>query len=156
MSRRRRPERRDILPDCRYNSLLVTKFISYVMRKGERALAEKILYGAIEEIEKTTDQEGIAVFEKAVANIKPVVEVRPRRVGGATYQVPIEVRPDRRTALAIRWIINAARERPGRSMKEKLAKELVAASNKEGAAFKKREDTHRMAEANRAFAHYRW
>ncbi len=156
MPRRRRPERRDILPDCRYNSLLVTKFINYVMRKGERALAEKILYGAIEEIEKTADEEGIAVFEKAVSNIKPVVEVRPRRVGGATYQVPIEVRPDRRTALAIRWIIKAARERPGRSMKEKLAKELVAASNKEGAAFKKREDTHRMAEANRAFAHYRW
>ncbi len=156
MPRRRRPEKRVIPPDYRYSSPLVTKFINYVMRKGEKAVAERILYGAIEEIEKTTDQEGIAVFEKAVSMIKPVVEVRPRRVGGATYQVPMEVRPARRTALAIRWIIEAARDRPGRSMKEKLAKELIAASKKEGAAFKKREDTHRMAEANRAFAHYRW
>lgn len=156
MPRRRRPERRSVSPDSRYNSPLVTKFVNYVMRKGEKAVAERIFYGAIEEIEKTTDQEGIAVFEKAVSNIKPVVEVRPRRVGGATYQVPMEVRPDRRTALAIRWIIQAAKDRPGRSMKERLAKELIAACNKEGAAFKKREDTHRMAEANRAFAHYRW
>jgi len=156
MPRRRRVEKRGIQPDYKYQSPLVTRFVNCVMRRGKKGVAERVFYGAIEEIAKTTEQDGMAIFEKAITNIKPVVEVRARRVGGATYQVPVEVRPERRTALAIRWVIEAAMERPGRSMKEKLAKELVAASNKEGAAFKKREDTHRMAEANRAFAHYRW
>lgn len=156
MPRRRRPEKRKLLPDYQHSSVLVSTFVNYIMKKGKKSIAEKILYGALDEIEKLSEEKGLVVLEKAISNVKPVLEVRPRRVGGATYQVPVEVRPGRRTALAIRWVIGAAMDRPGHSMKEKLAKELIAASKKEGAAFKKREDTHRMAEANRAFAHYRW
>jgi small subunit ribosomal protein S7 len=156
MPRRRRPERKKRPPDSKYGSVLVTRFINSILKKGKKGVAEKIFYGAIDLIADKTKQDGMAVFEKAVTNVKPVLEVKPRRVGGATYQVPIEVRPDRRTALAIRWILSAVRTRSEHTMREKLAGELIAASNREGAAVKKREDTHRMAEANKAFAHFRW
>jgi small subunit ribosomal protein S7 len=154
--RRRRAEIREIDPDPRYNDVLVAKFINKVMRDGKKNVARKIVYGAFEIIQKKTGQDPLEVFKKAIENVKPVLEVRPRRVGGATYQVPVEVRPERSVSLAIRWIVQYARERKGRAMKYKLADELMAAARNEGASVKKKEDTHKMAEANKAFAHFRW
>ena len=156
MPRRKKVVRREIPPDPKYNSVLVAKFINCLMKDGKKSLAEKIFYRAMDEIQRKTGQDGLEVFHKAIDNVKPVLEVRPRRVGGATYQVPMEVRPERRTSLAIRWIIGYARERAEHTMWQRLANELIAAAKGEGAAVKKKEDTHRMAEANRAFAHYRW
>lgn len=156
MSRRKRAEQRSVLPDPKYNSVLVTKFINGLMQRGKKSLAEKIFYSALEYIEEKTKKGGLEVFEKAVENVKPILEVRSRRVGGATYQVPIEVRQNRKQALALRWIIGFAKNRSGKSMAEKLANELIDASNNGGSSIKKREDTHKMAEANKAFAHFRW
>jgi small subunit ribosomal protein S7 len=144
------------LPDPKHGSVLVTKFINYVMREGKRSIGEKIIYHAVDILSEKTGQDGLAVLKQGVNNVKPNVEVKSRRVGGATYQVPVEVKPERRTALALRWIIGFAKARPEQTMEEKLAAELLAASRNEGAAIKKRDDTHRMAEANRAFAHYRF
>ena len=145
------------MPDPVYNSEVVTKFINKVMWDGKKTLAERIVYGAIDRLnEKEEGTKGIDIFFKAIENVKPLLEVRSRRVGGATYQVPMEVRPERQQTLAIRWIVDAARNRNERTMVERLANELWDAANERGAAFKKREDTHRMAEANKAFAHYRW
>ena len=157
MSRRRRAEKREVLPDPKFADLTVTKFMNYVMYEGKKAVAENIVYGAFDILEaKRKDQTSIETFHAALDNVAPAVEVRSRRVGGATYQVPIEVRPERRTALAMRWLILYSRERNEKSMAEKLAAEVIAASKGEGNAVKKKEDTHRMAEANKAFAHYRW
>jgi len=156
MPRKGRVERRQIPPDPKYNDVLLQKFINCVMRKGKKSLAEKIVYGALDIIKDRTKDDPLKVFKQAVENVKPVLETRPRRVGGATYQVPIEVRPERRISLAIRWIIQYAKERNERTMKERLAAELLDAFHNRGRAIKKREDTHRMAEANKAFAHYRW
>ena len=156
MSRRRGASKRDILPDPVYRNEVVTKFINGLMRKGKRSVAEKIFYSAIDIIESKTGDPGIEVFEKALGNVKPVLEVRSRRVGGATYQVPVEIRPDRRQALAFRWIINYSKGRSEKTMAERLAAEVIAAYNNEGASIKKKEDTHKMAEANKAFAHFRW
>ncbi|MBM9518850.1 30S ribosomal protein S7 [Desulforhopalus vacuolatus] len=157
MSRRRAAERRPIEPDPRYNSLLVTKFTNGIMERGKKSLAQRIFYDAMDLVDgRVKDEEPLVVFEEAMEKVRPRVEVKSRRVGGATYQVPMEVRQTRRNALAIRWIINFARSRSGKSMSEKLAAELVDAYNNRGAAVKKRDDTHRMAEANKAFAHYRW
>ncbi len=156
MPRKGRSVRREIPPDPKYNSVLVSKFIGSLMGRGKRSTAEKILYGCLDIVEKKTGTEGLTVMKQAMNNVKPVLEVKSRRVGGATYQVPVEVRPDRRTTLALRWLISNARSRPDHSMKERLAAELVAAYKNEGGAVKKKEDTHRMAEANKAFAHYRW
>ena len=157
MSRRRRAEVRQVLPDPKFGDLVVTKFMNYVMYEGKKAVAESILYGAFEIVEaKRRDIGPLEAFHTALENVKPQVEVRSRRVGGATYQVPSEVRPERRQALAIRWLVSAARARGENTMTEKLAGELLDASNNRGAAVKKREDTHKMAEANRAFSHYRW
>ncbi|HEY74785.1 MAG TPA: 30S ribosomal protein S7 [Thermoflexia bacterium] len=156
MPRRYRPPRRKVEPDIRYNSELVARFINKVMKDGKKSLATRIVYNAMDLIEERTKRPALEVFEEAIRNVSPLLEVKPRRVGGATYQVPVEVPPHRQISLAMRWIIAAARQRPGRSMAEKLAAELIDAANKTGAAIKKREDTHRMAEANRAFAHYRW
>jgi small subunit ribosomal protein S7 len=146
----------ELRPDPKYNSILVSRFINALMRKGKRSTAERIMYGAIQMIEKRTGEDGLGVVKTAVNNIKPAVEVKSRRVGGATYQVPVEVRPERRTALALRWAITYASSRPEKTMAERLASELIAASKQEGGAVKKREDTHKMADANKAFAHYRW
>ncbi|GAB6045939.1 30S ribosomal protein S7 [Caminibacter profundus] len=155
--RRRRAPKRPVMPDPVYNSEVVTKFINKVMWDGKKTLAERIVYGAIERLDgKEEGTKGIDIFFKAIENVKPLLEVRSRRVGGATYQVPMEVRPERQQTLAIRWIVDAARNRNERTMIERLANELWDAANERGAAFKKREDTHRMAEANKAFAHYRW
>lgn len=143
-------------PDAVYDSRLVQKFINRLMLRGKKSLAERIFYTSLEEIEQRTGEKGIDVFEKAVKNVMPSVEVKPRRVGGATYQVPVEVRSERRTALAMRWIIGFARKRPGKTMIERLSSELIDAATGEGPSVKKKEDTHRMAEANRAFSHYRW
>jgi small subunit ribosomal protein S7 len=154
--RRRRAEIRVVPPDPVYGEVLVTKMINKVMWDGKKSIAQKIVYGAIEILEQKTGKSGIEVFKQAVENVKPVVEVRPRRVGGATYQVPVEVQEPRKTALAIRWIVEAARSKKGKPMKEKLAEELLNAYNNTGAAIKKRDDVHKMAEANRAFAHFRW
>uniref|UniRef100_A0A7C5VKX4 Small ribosomal subunit protein uS7 n=1 Tax=Fervidobacterium thailandense TaxID=1008305 RepID=A0A7C5VKX4_9BACT len=154
--RRRRAEVRVVPPDPIYGEVLVTKMINKVMWDGKKSIAQKIVYGAIEILEQKTGKKGIEIFKQAVENVKPVVEVRPRRVGGATYQVPVEVQEPRRTSLAIRWIVEAARSRRGKPMKEKLAEELLNAYNNTGAAIKKRDDVHKMAEANRAFAHFRW
>jgi len=154
--RRRRAERREILPDPKFGDVVVAKFINCVMREGKKSVAEKIVYGALDRIQQRTRRDPLPIFHEAIENVKPSLEVRSRRVGGATYQVPVEVRPERRQTLAIRWIIQAARNRSERSMQERLANELMDAANNRGAAVKKREDTHRMAEANRAFAHYRW
>ena len=155
--RRRRAPKREVMPDPIYNSKVVTKFINKVMWDGKKTLAEKIVYGAIERLNnKEEDTKGIDIFFKAIENVKPLLEVRSRRVGGATYQVPMEVRPQRQQTLSIRWIVDAARNRNERTMIERLANELWDAANEKGAAFKKREDTHKMAEANKAFAHYRW
>lgn len=156
MPRRAKISKRVILPDPKHDSVLVTKFVNYVMRQGKKSTAERILYNAIDIMAKRTNQDGLGILTKAVNNVKPNIEVKSRRVGGATYQVPIEVKPERRTALALRWIIGFAKSRPEETMEEKLASELMAAARNEGAAMKKRDDTHRMAEANRAFAHYRF
>jgi small subunit ribosomal protein S7 len=156
MPRRNRPPKRTIQPDIKYNSLLVAQFINKLMQSGKKSTAERIFYDAMEIIEERSKRPGLEVFEQAVQNVTPILEVKPRRVGGATYQVPVEVRPDRRLSLAIRWLIGTARSRTGKSMAQKLANELMDAANNTGATIKRREDTHRMAEANRAFAHYRW
>ncbi|HEY4775147.1 MAG TPA: 30S ribosomal protein S7 [Xanthobacteraceae bacterium] len=156
MSRRHRAERREILPDPKYANIVVTKFMNSVMYEGKKSVAETIVYGAFDLIEGKTKQNPLSVFEQALDNVMPSIEVRSRRVGGATYQVPVEVRTDRRQALGIRWLIAAARERNEKTMTERLSGELLDASNNRGNAVKKREDTHRMAEANRAFSHYRW
>jgi small subunit ribosomal protein S7 len=156
MPRRNRPPKRTIQPDIKYNSLLVAQFINKLMQSGKKSTAERIFYNAMEIIEERSKRPGLEVFEQAVQNVTPILEVKPRRVGGATYQVPVEVRPDRRLSLAIRWLIGTARSRAGKSMAQKLANELMDAANNTGATIKRREDTHRMAEANRAFAHYRW
>jgi small subunit ribosomal protein S7 len=145
-----------IAPDIKYNSVLASQFINKLMQRGKRSTAQRIFYDALDIIETRSKRPGLEVFEQAVRNATPILEVKPRRVGGATYQVPVEVRPDRRRSLAIRWLVATARGRSGRSMAEKLANELMDAANNTGATIKKREDTHRMAEANRAFAHYRW
>ena len=156
MPRRREVKKRETLPDPKYRETLVAKFISALMRKGEKNLAERIFYNSLEIVKGKTKDEPLKVFKQAMENVKPVLEVKSRRVGGATYQVPVEVRPNRRVSLAIRWIIQHARERPEKSMPEQLAAELLDAANNKGASIKKKEDTHRMAEANKAFAHYRW
>jgi len=156
MSRRTRAEKREAQPDPRFESTTVAKFINALMLDGKRSLAESIFYDALEMVEEKSGQPGLNVFRTALTNAKPALEVKSRRVGGATYQVPIEVRPERRNALAIRWIIGYARARGEKTMAERLAAEFMAASRGEGATVKKKEDTHRMAEANKAFAHYRW
>ena len=156
MPRRREVPERIIIPDAKYNNKLVSKFIKSIMRDGKKSTAESILYSAFDVIEKRTKESPIKIFEQAVENVKPMIEVKSRRVGGSTYQVPTEIRPSRKTALGIRWIIGFARKRPEKGMVDKLAAELLDASNKRGAAVKKKEDTHKMAEANKAFAHYRW
>ena len=156
MSRRKSAVKRTILPDARYDSQTVSKFINVLMYEGRKSVAERVFYDAMDLVENRTNQPGVNVFKQALANLKPVVEVKSRRVGGATYQVPVEVRPDRRTALAMRWLISFSRDRNEKSMSEKLAAEVISASKGEGNAVKKKEDTHRMAEANKAFAHYRW
>lgn len=156
MSRRKAAEKRVILPDPKYKSLLVAKFINSLMERGKKSIAERVFYDSLTIIEEKIKKDGVEIFEKAVENVKPILEVRSRRVGGATYQVPIEVRHNRKQALALRWLIGYSKARAGRSMAEKLAAELMAAANKEGGSIKKREDTHKMAEANKAFAHFRW
>ena len=156
MPRRNRPPKREIAPDIKYNSVLVSKFINKLMYSGKKSTAQRIFYDALDIIEARTKRPGLDVFEQAVRNATPIVEVKPRRVGGATYQVPVEVRADRRLSLAIRWLVATARNRSGKTMAEKLASELMDAASNTGATIKRREDTHRMAEANRAFAHYRW
>ena len=157
MPRRREAEKREILPDPKYNNKMITRFMNCLMVDGKKSVAESVFYGALDQVaSKIKDTEAVEVFKGAIENVKPVVEVKSRRVGGANYQVPIDVRQDRRVALALRWIINAARARNERTMKDRLAGELMDAFKKVGAAVKKREDTHRMAEANKAFAHYRW
>lgn len=156
MSRRKSAVKRTILPDARYDSQTVSKFINSLMVDGKKNTAEGIFYSAMDIVEDKTSQPGVTVFKQALNNLKPVVEVKSRRVGGATYQVPVEVRQDRRNALAMRWLINYSRDRNEKSMDQKLAAEILAASRGEGNAMKKKDDTHRMAEANKAFAHYRW
>jgi small subunit ribosomal protein S7 len=156
VSRRQKAVRRPVPPDPRYDSQTVSKFVNNLMVTGEKSKAEGIFYKAMDMIEQRTGQPGVNVFKQALNNVKPAVEVKSRRVGGATYQVPVEVRPDRRAALAMRWLLQYTRQRGEKSMAERLAAELILASKGEGNAIKKKEDTHRMAEANRAFAHYRW
>ncbi|MCJ7421708.1 30S ribosomal protein S7 [Sphingomicrobium astaxanthinifaciens] len=156
MSRRRRPEKRVILPDPKFGDLVLSKFMNSVMLDGKKSVAESIVYGALDNVEARMKKDPLGVFHEALNNVKPAVEVRSRRVGGATYQVPVEVRPDRAQALAIRWMIAAARGRPEKTMAARMAGELMDASQNRGNAVKKREDAHRMAEANRAFSHYRW
>ncbi|HET9512619.1 MAG TPA: 30S ribosomal protein S7 [Gemmatimonadales bacterium] len=156
MSRRSRSVRRPVPADPRYDSQTVSKFINNLMNRGKKGLAERVFYSAMDLIEQRTNQPGVTVFKQAVANTKPAVEVKSRRVGGASLQVPVEVRPERRTALAMRWLIQFSRARSEKTMSERLAAELILASKGEGNAIKKKEDTHRMAEANRAFSHYRW
>jgi small subunit ribosomal protein S7 len=156
MPRKGPAPKRQVLPDPRYNSRTLARFINKVMLRGKKSTAERITYGAFNILKEKTQKEPMDVFTQALNNVMPLVEVRPRRVGGATYQVPMEVRPDRRQAMGMRWIISFARNRPGRTMEERLAGELLDAANNQGASVKKREDTHRMAEANKAFAHYRW
>jgi small subunit ribosomal protein S7 len=156
MSRRHRAEKREVLPDPKFGDMVVSKFMNSIMYAGKKSVAETIVYGALDMIEGKTKQNPLGVFQQALDNVMPTIEVRSRRVGGATYQVPVEVRNERRQALGIRWLIVAARERNEKTMTERLSAELLDASNNRGNAVKKREDTHRMAEANRAFAHYRW
>jgi small subunit ribosomal protein S7 len=156
VSRRKKSVKRTILPDARYDSQTVSKFINALMYEGKKSTAERMFYSAMDLVESRTGQSGVTVFKQALTNLKPMVEVKSRRVGGATYQVPVEVRPERRTALAMRWLVEFSRGRNEKSMEEKLAAEVIAASKNEGNAIKKKEDTHRMAEANKAFAHYRW
>ena len=154
--RRAGAAKREVLPDPKYGSRLVAKFVNIMMIRGKKSTAERIMYNAMTAVEDRSKQEALKMFKTAVDNVKPAVEVKSRRVGGSTYQVPVEVRPDRRTSLSLRWLIGAARRRPERSMSDKLAAELLDAANNRGTAVKKREDTHKMAEANKAFAHYRW
>ncbi len=156
MSRRRRAEKREVHPDPKFGDLVVSKFMNNLMKDGKKSVAEAIVYGAFDQMEEKAKQDPIAMFHQALENVMPAIEVRSRRVGGATYQVPVEVRPERRQALAIRWLIIAARGRNENTMEDRLSGELLDASNNRGTAVKKREDTHRMAEANRAFSHYRW
>jgi small subunit ribosomal protein S7 len=154
--RKRRAEKRYLKPDPKYNDLLVAKFVNAIMYSGKKSTARSIVYGSFDVIEERTKKPALEVFNRAMANVQPVVEVRSRRVGGATFQVPMEVRPSRRAALAFRWIKTYARARNDKSMTQKLAAELMAAANNEGSSVKKKEDTHRMAEANKAFAHFKW
>ncbi len=154
--RRRRPPKRTILPDPKYKDIVVAKFINNLMYDGKKSVAEKTFYSALDLVQKRLKKDPLEVFKQAMENVAPILEVRSRRVGGATYQVPVEVRASRRQALAIRWLINYSRARSERTMAEKLANELIAAYKNEGASVKKREDTHKMAEANKAFAHFRW
>ena len=156
MSRRRRPEKREVLPDPRFGDVTLTKFMNSVMLDGKKSVAEGIVYGALDTVEARAKRDPLQIFHDALNNVKPGIEVRSRRVGGATYQVPVEVRPERAQALAIRWLITAARARGENTMSARLSGELMDAANNRGNAVKKREDTHRMAEANRAFSHYRW
>ena len=156
MSRRHKAERREVNPDPKFNDLIVSKFMNSIMREGKKSVAERIVYGALDRMQSRAKSDPIQLFHTALDNVMPAVEVRSRRVGGATYQVPVEVRPERRQALAIRWIIQIAQKRSEKTMTERLAGEILDAANGRGAAFKKREDTLRMAEANRAFSHYRW
>jgi small subunit ribosomal protein S7 len=156
MSRRHRAEKREVLPDPKYGDLLVSKFMNGLMVNGKKSAAETIVYGALDRMGRKAGQDAVKMFHDAVDNVKPAVEVRSRRVGGATYQVPVEVRADRRQALAIRWIVDIARKRSENTMVDRLAAELLDAANNRGLAVKKREDTHRMADANKAFSHYRW
>jgi small subunit ribosomal protein S7 len=156
VSRRKTAVKRPVLADARYDSQTVSKFINVLMYQGKKSTAERMFYEAMDIVEAKTSQPGVNIFKQALSNLKPVVEVKSRRVGGATYQVPVEVRPERRTALAMRWLISFSRDRGEKSMAEKLAAEIIAASKGEGNAIKKKEDTHRMADANKAFAHYRW
>ena len=156
MPRRREVPKREILPDPVYNSQLVTKFINSLMDAGKKSVAESVFYGAMKKVEDRAKDDPIKLFKKAVDNVKPALEVKSRRVGGSNYQVPVEVNPARRTSLALRWLIGFARKRPERTMVQKLANELMDAANMRGGAVKKKEDTHKMAEANKAFAHYRW
>jgi len=156
MSRRRAAIRREVLPDPKYGNLMLTRFINMVMKSGKKSVAERIIYGALDQIQERGNGDPIELLDKALDNVRPQVEVKSRRVGGATYQVPVEVRPARRTTLAMRWVIDAARKRGEKSMALRLAGELMDASESRGSAVKKKEDTHRMADANKAFAHYRW
>ena len=156
MSRRHRAEKREIFPDPKFGDEVISKFMNNLMKDGKKSVAEKIVYGAFDDIEKKLKIDPVKVFHDAIENVMPSIEVRSRRVGGATYQVPVEVRPERRKALAIRWIISSARARGEDTMGNRLSSELIDASNNKGNSVKKREDTHKMAEANRAFAHYRW
>ncbi|MCX7821943.1 MAG: 30S ribosomal protein S7 [Syntrophobacterales bacterium] len=156
MPRRREVKKREVLPDPKYNSRLVAKFINHVMKQGKKSVAERIVYGAFDLIAQRTNKDPLEVFNQALENVRPIIEVKSRRVGGATYQVPVEVRPERRDALAMKWIISYARQRSEKTMINKLAGELLDAAQNRGGSVKKREDTHRMAEANKAFAHYRW
>ena len=156
MSRRHRAEKREVIPDAKFGDVVLTKFMNSIMYDGKKSIAEEIVYDAFDQVEQKAKSEPLAVFKQALENVAPAIEVRSRRVGGATYQVPVEVRNERRQALAIRWIITAARARNDKTMVDRLSAELMDASNNRGNAVKKREDTHRMAEANRAFSHYRW
>ena len=156
MPRRNRPPKREIPPDIKYNSVLVQQFINKLMARGKMSTAQRVFYDALDIAEQRAKRSGLEIFEQAVRNATPILEVKPRRVGGATYQVPVEVRADRRVSLAIRWLVQSSRKRSGKTMAEKLANELLDAANNTGVTIKRREDTHRMAEANRAFAHYRW
>ncbi|MBF0100714.1 MAG: 30S ribosomal protein S7 [Desulfobacterales bacterium] len=156
MPRRREVKERTVVPDSKYNSKLIAKFITNIMLEGKKSVAESILYTSFDIIEKKTGKPAISIFEKAIENVRPIIEVKSRRVGGSTYQVPTEVRSSRRTALAIKWVISYARKRSEKSMADKLASEFIDAANNRGSSVKKREDTHKMAEANKAFAHYRW
>jgi small subunit ribosomal protein S7 len=156
MSRRHKAEKREVNPDPKFGDLVVSKFMNSIMKQGKKSVAENIVYGAFERMQSRAKSDPIQMFHSALENVMPAVEVRSRRVGGATYQVPVEVRPERRQALAIRWLITAARSRNENTMEERLSGELLDAANNRGTAVKKREDTHKMAEANRAFSHYRW
>jgi len=156
MPRKREVKKREILPDPKYHDTLTAKFINGIMRRGKKSTGEGIFYHALDIVKEKTHSDPLKVFSQAMNNVKPLIEVRPRRVGGATYQVPVEVRPERKVALAIRWIIGFAKQRSEKTMEEKLSAELIDAANNRGAAIKKKEDTHKMAEANKAFAHYRW
>src|ERR671912_480244 len=156
MSRRRAAEKREVLPDAKFGDIVLTKFMNTLMERGKKSVAERVVYGALDEVQAKLKQDPVPAFHEAMDNVKPAVEVRSRRVGGATYQVPVEVRPERRQALAIRWLIESARKRGEHTMEERLSGELMDAANNRGSAVKKREDTHRMAEANKAFSHYRW
>jgi small subunit ribosomal protein S7 len=156
MSRRHKADKREIIPDAKYGDVILSKFMNSIMYEGKKSVAESIVYGALDQVEAKAKSDPLELFKTALQNVAPAIEVRSRRVGGATYQVPVEVRTERRQALAIRWIIQAARDRNDKTMVERLSAELLDAANNRGNAVKKREDTHRMAEANRAFSHYRW
>ena len=156
MSRKRKAEIREVLPDPRYQDIVVTKFINCLMKGGKKSTAEKIFYSALEQVETKAGEEPLKIFKKALSNVKPAVEVKSRRIGGATYQIPVEVRPSRRQSLALRWLRDYAKERGGKTMTDKLADEIIDAANNRGGAVKKREDVYKMAEANKAFAHLKW